>query len=159
MQTIMDLGIGVDLRGRGPNERSGSSVEKLVRWVKTSFFGSRSFADAGDLKASLDDWSLEMNTSTAARAIGVVPAERMPEERVRLRPLALQAEEFAPRIPVFVGPGAEVIYERVSYPMPAETLGKRAMLYLHSNRIRVVGPGFDIEHERVAAPPSSEFSE
>jgi hypothetical protein len=158
VQTIMDLGIGVDLRGRGPNERSGSSVEKLVRWVKTSFFGSRTFADAGALQASLDEWNLEMNT-TPARATGVVPAERMTEERVRLRPLALRAEEFAPRIPVFIGPGAEVIYEDVSYPMPAETLGKRAMLYLHSSRIRVVGTGFDIEHERVAAPPSSEFSE
>jgi transposase len=159
VQTIMDLGIGVDLRGRGPNERSGSSVEKLVRWVKASFFGSRKFADASVLQASLDQWNLEMNTSTAARSTGVVPAERMTEERVRLRPLALRAEEFAPRIPVFVGPGAEVIYEGVSYPMPAETLGKRAMLYLHPSRIRVVGPGFDIDHERVAAPPSSEFSE
>jgi hypothetical protein len=83
----------------------------------------------------------------------------MTEERVRLRPLALRPEEFAPRIPVFVGPGAEVIYEGVSYPMPAGTLGKRAMLYLHSSRVRIVGSDFDVEHERLARPPSSEFSE
>jgi transposase len=159
VQTIMDLGIAVDLRGRGPHERSGSSVEKLVRWVKASFFGSRTFADPSALKASLDEWNLEVNTRTAARGTGVVPSARMTEERVRLRPLAVRAEAFAPRIPVFVGPGAEVIYEGVSYPMPAETLGKRAMLYLHPRRVRIVGQGFDIEHERAAAPPSSEFSE
>ena len=38
-RAMLDLGIGVDLRGRGPHERSGGSVERLVRWVKTSFFG------------------------------------------------------------------------------------------------------------------------
>jgi transposase len=157
-QAMMDLGVGVDLRGRGPHERSGGSVEKLVRWVKTSLFG-RKFADAGDLEARLAEWHLDVNTRTAARGTGIVPRERMTEERVRLRPLALRAEEFAPRIPVFVGPGAEVIYEGVSYPMPAETLGKRAMLYLHSSRVRIVGNDFDVEHERLAPPPSSEFSE
>jgi hypothetical protein len=159
IQTVVDLGIGVELRGRGPDERSGSSVEKLVRWVKTSFFGSRQFVDGRDLEARLGEWTLEVNTRTAARGTAVVPQIRMTEERVRLRPLVLRAETFAPRIPVFVGPGPEVIYEGVSYPMPAETLGKRAMLYLHSRRVRIVGLDFDIEHERPAAPSSSEFSE
>jgi transposase len=158
-QTVIDLGIGVELRGRGPNERSGASVENLVRWVKTSFFGSRGFADAHDLAARLAAWSLDVNTRAAARATGVVPQARMPEERVRLRPLALRADEFAPRVPLFVGPGLEVVYEGVSYPMPAGTLGKRAMLYLHSGRVRIVGNGFDIEHERRAPPDASEFSE
>ena len=159
MHAIMDLGIGVDVRGRGPHERSGSSVEKLVRWVKTSFFGTRRFADARDLEARLGDWRLEVNTRTAARGTEVVPRERMTQERARLRPLALRTEDFALRIPVFVGPGPEVAYEGVSYPMPAETLGKRAMLYLHSRRARIVGRDFDIEHERVAPPSLPEFSE
>jgi transposase len=158
-QTILDLGVGVDLRGRGRHERTGGPVERLVRWVKTSFFGPRKFADERDLRARLSEWSDEVNTRTPARGTGVVPRSRMTEERVRLRPLALRPEHFAPRIPVFVGPGPEVVYEGVSYPMPSEALGKQAMLYLHSRRVRIVGDGFDIEHGRLPGSSSSEFSE
>jgi transposase len=158
-QTMLDLGIGVDLRGRGPHERSGGPVERLVRWVKTSFFGPRKFADARELKARLADWNVEVNTRVPARGTGVVPRSRMTAERVRLRPLSLRSEDFAPRIPVFVGPGPEVIYDGVPYPMPDGTLGRRAMLYLYSRRVRIVGDGFEIEHARLPGSSSSEFSE
>jgi transposase len=158
-QSILDLGIGVDLRGRGREERSGGSVEKLVRWVKASFFATRRFADAPELQDRLDEWILDVNTRSTARGTGVVPQARMTEERVRLRPVAVHPDQFAPRIPVIVGPGAEVVFDGVSYPMPTETVGRRAMLYLHSGRVRIVGAGFDIEHERVRVPPGSEFSE
>ena len=130
-QTILDLGIGVDLRGRGRDERSGGPVERLVRWVKTSFFAARRFATAGELEARLREWRHHVNTRATARGTGAVPQARMAEERVRLRPLALRVDDFAPRIPVLVGPGPEVVYEGVAYPMPAESVGKRAMLYLH----------------------------
>ncbi len=158
-QTILDLGIGVDLRGRGRDERSGGPVERLVRWVKTSFFGARRFATAGELEARLREWRHQVNTRATARGTGAVPQTRMAEERVRLRPLALRVDDFAPRIPVLVGPRPEVVYEGVAYPMPAESVGKRAMLYLHSGRVRIVGAGFDIEHERRRPPRGSEFSE
>jgi len=108
-QTILDLGVGVDLRGRGRDERSGGSVERLVRWVKASVFGNGKFADARDLARRLREWSREVNTRSKARTTGVVPETRMAEERVRLRPLALRVQDFAPRIPVIVGPGPEVI--------------------------------------------------
>ena len=45
------------------------------------------------------------------------------------------------------------------YPMPDGTLGRRAMLYLHSRRVRIVGDGFEIEHARLPGSSSSEFSE
>ena len=157
-QTALDLGIGVDLRGRGRQERSGGAVERLVRWVKTAFFGSRKFAVARDLDRQLAEWNLAVNTREKARGSGVLPRERMSEERVRLRPLILQSEGFALRIPVIVGPGPEVIYEGFAYPMPIESLGKRAMLFLHPGRVRITGDGFDIEHMRVRRL-ESEFSE
>ncbi len=158
-QTVLDLGIGVDLRGRGRHERSGGSVERLVRRVKTSFFEARKFGSARELRTGLAEWTLDVNTRAMARGTGIVPQARMAEERVRLRPLALRVEEFAPRIPVLVGLGPEVLYDGVSYPMPAETLGQRAMLYLYSSRVRIVGEGFDVEHERLRRPRESEFSE
>lgn len=157
-QTALDLGIGVDLRGRGRHERSGGAVERLVRWVKTTFFGSRKFTDARDLDRRLADWNLAVNTLEKARGSGVLPQERMSEERVRLRPVIVPSEAFALRIPVIVGPGPEVIYEGFAYPMPIETVGKRAMLFLYPGRVRITGDGFDIEHMRVRRL-ESEFSE
>jgi transposase len=157
-QSALDLGIGVDLRGRGRDERTGGPVERLVRWVKSSFFGTRRFVDTDDLRARLAEWCLAVNTREKARGSGVLPQERMVEERVRLRPLDLQSDEFAIRIPVIVGPRPEVVYEGFSYPMPIETVGKRAMLYLYSGRVRIKGDGFDIEHNRLRRD-ESELSE
>jgi transposase len=158
-QAILDLGIGLDVRGRGRHERSGGSVEKLVRWVKTSFFATREFADARDLEARLRDWNDEANTRAASRETGVIPETRMAEDRVRLRPLLVRSEDFALRLPVTVGPTPEVVHEGISYPMPAEAVGKPAMLYLHSGRVRIVGDGFDIQHPRRWSPRAPEFSE
>ena len=134
-------------------------MERLVRWVKTAFFGSRTFTNALDLEGQLREWNDEVNRRETALATGMVPEARMPAERVRLRPLAVRMDEFAPRIPVIVGPGAQVVHDGLSYPMPVETIGKRAMLYLHSGRVRIVGDGFDIEHVRPPRPSPSEFPE
>jgi transposase len=157
-QAILDLGIGIDVRGRGRHERSGASVERLVRWVKNSFFAVREFAHPRDLEARLQDWNDEANTRAASRETGVIPEARMVEERVRLRPLVVRPEEFALRLPVTVGPTPEVVYDGIAYRMPAEAVGKPAVLYLHSRRVRIVGDGFDIQHPRVRRR-ASEFSE
>jgi hypothetical protein len=87
-QTMLDLGVGVDLRGRGPGERSGAAVEALIRWVKASFFRTRRFADTEDLRLRMREWCHDVNTRLEAGATGAVPATRMPAERVRLRPIA-----------------------------------------------------------------------
>ena len=157
-QAVLDLGIGVDLRGRGRDERSGGSVERLVRRVKSAFFGSHKFVDARDLRARLAEWRLAVNTREKARGSGVFPQERMAEERVRLRPFGARLDEFALRIPVIVGPGPAVVHDGFSYPMPIETAGKRAMLFLYPGRVRITGDGFDIEHNR-RRRPESELSE
>jgi transposase len=154
-QTLLDLGVGFDLRGRGPTLRSGTPVERLVRWVKTSFFRGRRFQDALDLTSRLAEWTINVNTRTPARGTDAVPEARMSEERVRLRPLALRPDEFALRIPIIVGPDSEVTYEDVAYRLPEECAGKRAMLHVYRTKLRVVGPGFDVEVPRRlrSAPP------
>jgi len=69
------------------------SVENLVGWVKGSFFKQRRFLDRADLEQRLREWLTEGNTVRPSRATGVSPAERLVEERARLRPL-----KIAPRI-------------------------------------------------------------
>jgi transposase len=59
----------------------------LVGWVKSSFFTTRQFMDEHDLSQQLADWITETNTLRPAAPIGVPPAERIENERARLRPL------------------------------------------------------------------------
>jgi hypothetical protein len=143
-QAILGLGVGIELRG--PRERSGADA--LVRWVKTSFFRGRRFVDLDEMRQAMRVWCDGVNEASGAGRAGPAPASRMSAERVRLRPVAVRADDFALSIPVLVGPEAEIVHEGVSYSMPAETIGKRGMLHLHPTRARVVGDGFDVEHER-----------
>jgi hypothetical protein len=156
---ILDLGLGIDLRGRGRDERSGAPVERLVRSFKASFFEGKRFVDLDDLQSRLDEWIREGNELEPARGTGVVPRARMPEERVRLRPLAHLQEDFALRLPVLVSPGAAVTYEGAAYPVPAEAAGRLVWLHIYPGRVRISGDGFDIEHVRGRRPDAPEFSE
>jgi hypothetical protein len=158
-QALLDLGVGVDLRGRGPRERSGAPVERLVRWVKGAFFRGRRFVDDDDMRTRLAEWTRNVDTRVAARGTGAIPESRMSEERVRLRPLAVRPADFAMRIPVVVGPRGEIGYEGISYWLPEEVSGRRAVLHVRPERIRIVGAGFDIEHPRGHPPLRPEFPE
>jgi hypothetical protein len=147
-QAMLDIGVGFRWHDRAREERSGGGVENLVRSVTTSFFRSRRFADAADLQSRLGLWTRDVNSQPLARRTKVIPAERIVEERRRLRPLAVQPEDFAVRIPVVVGPGSEVIHEGISYPMPAYAIGKRGTLYLYSRRVVIAVNGHSSEQDR-----------
>ena len=132
--------------------RQKGSVENLVGWVKGSFFKQRRFRDRADLIDQLAQWLHEVNTERPSRATGVVPAVRLEEERTRLRPLRVAPAELALRIPVSVGPTAEVFHDGHPYSMPAEAAGLPATLYLYRDRVRIVAGRFSATHERQTAP-------
>src|SRR5438128_3468535 len=106
----LDLGLGIELCWPYSPEQKGA-VENLVGWVKGSFFKQRRFLDDEDLVRQLADWHHEVNTRRPSRATGVIPEERMAEERPRLRPLKLAPDELALRVPIFVGPTAMVLHD------------------------------------------------
>jgi len=128
--------------------RQKGSVENLVGWVKGSFFKQRRFRDRQDLLDQFAQWLHETNTERPNRATGVVPAERIEEDRSRLRALRVPPEELALRIPVSVGPTAEVRHDGHSYSMPAEAAGLPATLYLYRDRVRIVAGRFSATHPR-----------
>jgi len=147
----LDLGIGVELCWPHRPEQKGS-VENLVGWVKGSFFKQRRFLDEQDLARQLGEWHVEVNTERPSRATGVVPAERLDEERPRLRTLKIAPAELALRIPVFVGPTGYVLHEGHLYSMPPEAIGIAGTLYLHRQRVRIVAGRYQSTHERQFAP-------
>ena len=128
--------------------RQKGSVEELVKWVKGSFFKQRRFQDLDDLTVQLTQWLTEMNTERPSRPTGVIPAVRLAEERPRLRPLRVQPSELALRIPISVGPTAEVLHDTHPYSMPPEAAGLPGTLYLYRDRVRIVAGRHAVVHER-----------
>jgi hypothetical protein len=79
-----------------------------------------------------------VNQERPCRATGVIPAVRWAEKRARLRPLKVQPEDLARRIPVYVGPTGTVLHDGHAYSMPPEAISMPATLYLYGQRVRIV---------------------
>jgi len=143
----LEMGIGVELCWPYRAQQKGS-VENLVGFVKSSFFKVRRFHNEEDLRRRLRDWLREVNEERPCRATGVIPALRLAEERSRLRPLKVQPEELALRIPVYVGPTGTVLHDGHAYSMPPEAISMPATLYLYAQRVRIVAGRHEVVHPR-----------
>jgi transposase len=148
---MLDLGVGIELCWPRSGWQKGS-VERLVGWVKGSFFKQRRFVDEADLQQQLAEWHVEVNTRVPSRATGVTPATRIADERARMRPLSVKATELALRIPVVVGPTGMVVHDTHLYSMAPEAIGLSGTLYLYTAKVRIVAGRFTSEHERLFVP-------
>jgi transposase len=146
-QAIVDIGVGVEMCAPRSGWQKGT-VERLVGWVKGSFFKHRKFQDETDLHAQLVAWHVEVNTQTPSRATKVIPETRRQEELARLRPIKVFPERLALRVPIFVGPTAEVMFEGAPYSMPPEATLIAGTLFLHEDRLRIVAGRFEAVHRR-----------
>jgi transposase len=146
----LELGFTAEVCWPHQPQQKGS-VENLVGWVKGSFFKQRRFHDIEDLAGQLRQWLEEVNTQRPSRATGQIPLARMAEERKRLRPLKISPCELALRIPIQVGPTAEVFYDARGYAMPPEAAGLPGTLYLYRNHVKIVAGRWQAEHERFIA--------
>jgi transposase len=143
----LEMGVGVELCWPYRAQEKGS-VENLVGFVKSSFFKVRRFYDEQDLQQQRQEWEREVNEERPSRATGIIPALRLAEEAPRLRPLQVQPEDLALRIPVYVGPTGTVVYDGHSYSMPPEAISMPATLYLYAHRVRIVAGRYEAEHPR-----------
>lgn len=146
-QAIVDLGVGVEMCAPRSGNQKGA-VERLVGWVKGSFFKHRKFQDEADVEAQLAAWHVEINTKLPSRATGIIPEARRQEELARLRPIKVFPEKLALRIPIFVGPTAEVMFEGAPYSMPPEATHVAGTLFLYEERLHLVAGRFEAQHRR-----------
>jgi len=144
----LDLGLGVELCWPHSPEQKGS-VENLVGWVKGSFFKQRRFLDDEDLQRQLVEWHEEVNRQRPSRATGVIPAERLAQEKPRLRALRVAPEDLALRVPVVVGVTGYVVHDTHPYSMPPEAIGIAGTLYLYRKHVRIVCGRYEAAHERI----------
>jgi transposase len=149
----LDLGLGIELCWPHRPEQKGA-VENLVKWVKGSFFKQRRFLDEEDLRRQLGEWLVEVNMQRPSRATGVIPAERMREERPRLRPLKVTPTDLALRIPIIVGPTGVVVHDTHEYSMPPDSMGIAGTLHLYRERVRIVAGRYEAIHPRLFGPPA-----
>jgi len=147
----LDLGIGIEICWPQSPRQKGA-IENLVGWVKGSFFKQRRFLDDADLQTQLVEWRTEVNTERPSRATHVIPAVRLEDERPRLRPLKVAPAELALRVPVVVGPTAEVIHQTHTYSMAPDAIGIPGTLFLYRDRVRIVAGRFEAVHARLFAP-------
>jgi transposase len=150
-QVMLELGVGIELCWPRSGWQKGS-VERLVGWVKGSFFKQRRFVDDADLRQQLAEWHVEVNTRIVSRATGVTPATRIAEERARMRPLQVKPNALALRIPVVVGVTAMVTLDTHLYSMPPEAIGLSGTLYLYKDKVSIVAGRFSAEHPRLFLP-------
>lgn len=146
-QAIVDIGVGVEMCAPRSGNQKGT-VERLVGWVKGAFFKHRKFQDEADLRDQLAAWLVTVNTKTPSRATGVIPEMKRQEELVRLRPIKVFPEKLALRLPIFVGPTAEVMFEGLPYSMPPEATHVAGTLFLYEDRLHIVAGRFESLHRR-----------
>jgi transposase len=146
-QAALDLRFAPELCWPYRPQEKGS-VENLVGWVKGSFFKVRRFANREDLERQLLEWLKEVNETRPSRATGVIPLLRLAEERLRLRPLAIAARDYALRFPVVVGPTAKVHARRVDrdprHALPVRGSGTNRGWKARSRASAGTGPGHDV---------------
>lgn len=108
-QVMLELGVGAEMCGLAAATRRVRS--SIVKWVKNTFFKWRRFADGHDLQTQLAAWVREANFETPSRATKEIPETLRQKELPRLRPVRISPETLALRVPIFVGPTAEVMFE------------------------------------------------
>jgi len=146
-QAVIDIGVGVEMCAPRSGNQKGS-VERLVGWVKGAFFKHRKFQDEADLRAQLAAWLVQVNTKTPSRATGVIPETRRQQELPRLRPIKVFPENLALRIPIVVGPTAEVLFEGAPYSMPPKAAHVAGTLFLYEHRLHIIAGRFEASHRR-----------
>lgn len=150
-QAAIEIGFVPELCWPYQPQQKGA-VENLVGWVKSSFFKQRVFLDDADLAQQLTEWHVEVNERTPSRATGVIPSTRLAEEKPRLRPIRVRSEELALRIPIQVGPTAEVIHDTHAYSMPTGAAGISGTLFLYADKVHVVAGNYQATHPRLFQP-------
>ena len=149
----MEIGFTAEVCWPYSGNQKGS-VENIVGWVKGSFFKQRRFHDRQDLELQLGQWLQEINELRPSRATGEIPAQRLDADRARLRPPRCLPQNLALRVPVQVGPTAEICHDGHSYSMPPEAAGLPATLYLYRDTVRIVAGRFEAIHQRSRTPGS-----
>jgi transposase len=117
------LAVGWLILAPGDAEAKGL-LERSHRFMRTNFEPGRRFANQLDYQAQLDAWTERVN-GRRHRTTRAVPAERLAEERRRMRPLPARLPDTDRRFVVRVPQQPYLRFDRNDYSLDPRLAGRR----------------------------------
>jgi transposase len=112
------------------------AVERLQQYMESSFEPGRRFANEADFQAQLDGWFRDRANARLHRVIRAVPAERLAQERERMRPLPAPLPDSDRRFVVRVPPQPYVRVDTNDYSLDPRLAGRRVEVTVGQRAIR-----------------------
>jgi transposase len=117
------LSVGWVILEAGDAQAKGA-LERSHRFLRTNFEPGRSFANELDYQAQLDDWCERANRRNH-RTLRAVPAERLAEERERMRPLPARLPDSDRRFVIRVPQQPYLRFDTNDYSLDPRLAGRR----------------------------------
>jgi hypothetical protein len=130
------LGVGWVILDAGDAQAKGV-LERSHRFMRTNFEPGRRFANELDFQVQLDGWSDRVN-GRVHRTVRAVPAERLIEERARMRALPARLPDTDRRQVVRVAQQPYVRVDRNDYSIDPVFAGRRVEVRVSQTEITAV---------------------
>ena len=123
------------LEGRDPEAKG--ALERSHRFMRTNFEAGRSFANELDYQLQLDEWCAKAN-ARVHRTTRAVVAERLAEERERMRPLPERMPDADRRFVVRVPQQPYLRFDTNDYSLDPRLAGRRVEARVSQSDITAV---------------------
>jgi hypothetical protein len=130
------LGVGWIILDAGDAQAKGV-LERSHRFLRTNFEPGRRFANPLDFQLQLDGWCDKVN-GRVHRTIRAVPAERLLEEQVRMRPLPAAMPDCDRRLVVRVPQQPYLRVDRNDYSIDPAFAGRRVEVRVSQSEVTAV---------------------
>jgi transposase len=123
------------LEARDPEAKG--ALERSHRFMRTNFEPGRSFANELDYQLQLDEWCAKVN-ARVHRTTRAVVAERLAEERERMRPLSERIPDADRRFVVRVPQQPYLRFDTNDYSLDPRLAGRRVEVRVSQTELRAV---------------------
>jgi transposase len=130
------LGVGWIILDPGDAQAKGA-LERSHRFMRTNFEPGRQFANPLDFQLQLDGWCDRVN-QRVHRTIRAVPAERLLEERSRMRPLPVALPDTDHRFVTRVPQQPYLRVDRNDYSIDPQFAGRRVEVRASQSEVLAV---------------------
>jgi transposase len=113
-------------------------LERSHRFMRSNFEPGRAFASPEHFQATLDDWFANRANTRLHRGIRAVPAERLVQERCRMRALPEQMPDTDRRFVMRVPQQPYLRFDTNDYSLDPRAAGRRVEVRVGQGQIRAI---------------------
>lgn len=135
---------------RKADPESKGKVENLVKFVKRSFFSTRSFSDLQEARERLGKWLVRRANGKKCAATGRKPCEHLEEERSYLKPVRnsiFAVADKSQREPRKVDKLGQVSVRGAKLRLPSEYASKTVSVFIGADEVHIFDP---LKNETIA---------